>query len=190
LKLRYERFLQHQAGAVEAHLNGCGRDAQSFCGLLHVAILELAENEDFAIGERKRYESAANERSDLLALKGIGGNFAPIGELHGCDFSLAVVVERVGEPWLRATETATGLIEDDTDEPGAEACFGTKSIKVAIGLEEGFLCGVFSFGLVVKHGESHEVDAALIGTDELVEDIVVAIEDRRDHRGLVLLANR
>ena len=182
--------MQHQASAVETHLNGRRGDAKCFSSLLYIALFQFAKDEDFAVGKRKREEGAANEGADLLALKNLRGDLAPVGHQLGCHFAFAIVVEGVGEGGLGAAETASGLVEDDADEPGAEAGFGAELTQVAVRLEEGFLCGVFRIGFVMVQSESHEVDAAFVGADEFMEEFVVTGEDSRDHRGLFLLTSR
>jgi hypothetical protein len=125
-----------------------------------------------------------------VTFKSLRRNFTPVGEQFGSYFAFAIVVERISESRLGAAEATAGLVEDDADEPGTEAGLGTEATEIAVGLEKGLLCGVFCLGFVVQEGESHEVDAALVGTDEFMEEFVVSGKDSRDHRGLFLLTSR
>src|SRR5579871_786031 len=175
---------------MEPHLNGSNRDAESFGGLLHVAVFHLAEHEDLAVGQRKRSQSLTDERADLLAFKSLQGNLAPVSELHGGDFAFSVVVERIGEPGLDAAKAAASLVEDDADEPCAEASFGTEAPEVSVCLEECILRGILSLSLVVEQRKRHEVNAALVRTDQLVKEFVVAGEDVRYHPGFVPVSSR
>jgi hypothetical protein len=76
----------------------------------------------------------------------------------------------------------TRLVDGDLGEPGAEFGFGAKLAEILEGFEDGFLSGVFGVGLIAEDGESSGVEAAFVGMDEFVEEIVLALEDAVDQR--------
>ena len=80
----------------------------------------------------------------------------------------------IGRPRLNATQSAASLIEDDADKPRAEAGLSTETPEVPICLQEGILRGILSLSLVVEQRKRHEVNAALVRTDQLVKEFVVA----------------
>jgi hypothetical protein len=90
------------------------------------------------------------------------------------------LVERLDLHVASAAETATGLVESDADEPGAEFGVAAEVSEVAEGFEEGLLRSVFGVGFVVEQRESHNVDASLVGANEVVKLVRVAGEDGGD----------
>ena len=124
---------------MKAHLHRCHSDTQGFGGLLNIAVFQFAENEYFAVGKRQSDEGLADKAANFFAFKGLGGDFAPVGEKFGSYFAFAIIVEGVRESGLCAAESAAGLVEDDADEPCAETSFGPEAAEVAVGLEKGLL---------------------------------------------------
>ena len=54
---------------MKPHLNGCDGDTEGFGGLLHVALFEFAEDEDFSIVKWQGNEGAPDECADLLTFE-------------------------------------------------------------------------------------------------------------------------
>lgn len=127
-------------------------------------------------------EGLGEFEADFFALESFGGNFAPVGEVARS--VVAVVVGTVGDGFheirVGFSSTHTRLVDGDLSEPGAEFGFGAKLAEIFEGFEDSFLGDVFGVGFVAEDGEGGGVEAAFVGADEFVEEIVLAGEDAAD----------
>jgi hypothetical protein len=87
---------------------------------------------------------------------------------------------------VRFSSSHTRLVDGDLDQPGAEPRFRAKLPDVLECFQHRFLGDILGVGFVAQNRKGGGVHAPLVGTDQLVEQIVLAVADAPDQHGFVL----
>src|ERR1700757_1030958 len=103
---------------MEPYFNRCDGDAKRLGGLVYAEVLNVAEQEDFAIDQGKVRDCLLEQLPDLLPLQCLGGDLAPVAQEWGGDGSLSLgrFVEGLHLYVLFAAKTASGFVEGDADQ--------------------------------------------------------------------------
>src|SRR5207237_4389100 len=115
LQLWNELLLQHHTRSMEPHFDRCDGDAERLGGLVYAEVLDIAQQEDFAVDQGQIGDCLLEHLPDLLPFQCFGWNLAPIAEECGGDGSLSLsrFVERLQLYVLLAAKTAAGFVECD-----------------------------------------------------------------------------
>ena len=83
-----------------------------------------------------------------------------------------------------------GFVEGDADEPGAEPGLRAKRMEVSESLQKGFLHDVLRFLWIAQERHGQGEDGALVGADEVMEEMRIAGEDGSDNLRLSVSKGR
>src|ERR1700730_3302571 len=89
-------------------------------------------------------------------------------------------IERLYLERALPSDAATRLIQGDANQPSAKLCVAAKAGQIAEGLEERLLGCVFRIAFIMQKRQSHNVNAALIGPNQVVEQARVAAQNQCD----------
>src|SRR5437879_2043733 len=124
-------------------------------------------------------ESLAN----FLSLQRLGWNFTPVGEVAWRVVSLFIVVatsDRFHHVGVMPSSPHTSLVHRNLNQPSAEPRLSAELPDVFQCFQNGLLCDIFGVCLVTKNGKCREVHAPFIGLNELVKQIMLAIQNTPD----------
>lgn len=187
-QVRHELFLQHHACSVQPHLDEIDVNSQRSGGFFLIQFFDVSEYENFAIFVWQDGDSLAQLLAEFLLFEGLEGDFAPVSQ-DGRGVVAGVLLGRLIEglfgSGFELAEALAGFVHGNGDQPGAKFGLSAKRLKVAERGDHDFLGGVFSFGLVFEYGEDGDVNEALVGANELVEELSLATANAGDEIGFV-----
>src|SRR5580698_8815484 len=82
------------------------------------------------------------------------------------------------------------LVKHNADEPCTQPRVGSKSAQIQKGFQECLLNDVFRIGLIPNHRERHATEPVFMGTDQVIEEVGLPGNDKRDKSDFIAYCGR